>query len=182
MDLNEIEREADLLAGKLVLEATGRNEALLLGVQLEGLKDLATIKALCNSRAEHNVAVDLRQRELAAMEQVAANMPTAAPCGEASPEIVLAGGITGRHYCRYPTGHSGLHRSPQGTEWGGTSTEDEIQRNSVANELHALASHFYQEAEKARMLDDSINPETRTARTVAYEEAFLRTRSALEKI
>jgi hypothetical protein len=120
VDLNEIEEQADRLVVQLL--AAGKQEALLLGIQIEGLKDLATIKALRDSRAEHNVAMDLQQRELAAMETVAANMPTQYPlpdrprCGQRwswGSHLGPYSAVNPEHYeiCTLPPQHSGVHHN-----------------------------------------------------------------------
>jgi hypothetical protein len=71
VELNEIEREADRLASHLLHSQTGKNEALLLGVKLEGLAHLAQIKRTRDLRAEWNAHVEMRETEIDAMHKAA---------------------------------------------------------------------------------------------------------------
>jgi hypothetical protein len=124
VDLNEIETKADELLEQMYRDFTGPDGAAEMRdicTRMDVLERAARIKATVAFRKEREderaKAEGMRERELAAMETVAANMPTAAPCGAASPEIVLAGGAQSKQYCRWPAGHAGPHKSPQGTEW-----------------------------------------------------------------
>lgn len=67
MELNEIETKADELLDQMYKELpgpAGAAEMRDICTRMDVLERAARIKALCNSRAEHNVAPDLRQREL----------------------------------------------------------------------------------------------------------------------
>lgn len=59
LSLSEIESRADALTLKLVHANTGRQEALQLGVQIEGLRDLAQIKATVAHQARADVQAKL---------------------------------------------------------------------------------------------------------------------------
>lgn len=144
MSLSEVEKRADALTQVLIHGNTGRQQALLLGVQIEGLRDLAQIKAIADNRAEHNVAVGMRERELAAMEAVAANIPSQGICGAQS-RSVWTGERMVPQTCRVSAGHSGWHKSAQGMEW----TEGEAAPTKpIADRLHELVSYCRAEADR----------------------------------
>jgi len=114
--MDEIEERADALALKLIDVTTGRNEALLLGIQIEGLKDLALIKQVADNRSTWNATVGMRERELAAMELMAAGVPKQGICGAQS-QGVWNGSAHVMQTCRIPAGHQGWHESAQGMQW-----------------------------------------------------------------
>lgn len=166
MSLSEIESRASALALKLVNVTTGRQEALLIGVQLEGLRDLAQIKAIADNRADHNVAVGMRERELAAMEAVAAGIPkpNTAKCGFgwSWPD----GETSHFEICTEPAKHTGDHRNS-------VTGIAHVPTKPVADRLHELVSYFAQERGAANEESTKSGPagDAAVGRFHAYNDA-----------
>jgi hypothetical protein len=86
VDLKEIEDKADELAERVISTPSLGTTTLHAG-QIKALKDLAIIKAAVSQRADYDAAKAMRERELAAMEAVAAsNESMAAAYAGATPE------------------------------------------------------------------------------------------------
>lgn len=137
LSLAQIEECAEGLALRLYATSSV-SEAKLLGIQLAGLRDYAHIKQVADNRAEHNTLVVMRERELAAMEQVAESNAKiaaqqvlnqmAAALREPKAEDTSANGLDSmppsprcnahrdNHVCRLWNGHDGAHMNAIG-EW-----------------------------------------------------------------
>lgn len=128
MTLSDIEAKADELVQRLLV--AGKSEALLIGIQIGGLRDLAQIKAVGDQRAQWNASVGMREedstrrdREIAAMEAVAAKVPeptTPERRCEIQREAIVLGEKPERKtrlQCLLADGHPGLHTDCEGVKW-----------------------------------------------------------------
>lgn len=168
MTLSDIEAKADELARQLL--AAGKSEALLLGIQLEGLRDLAQIKAVGDQRAQWNASVEMRrvevqaaemrhEREVAAMERTATNVADALPKSTDSPVVVRATAAPcpsslslskDEYYvCTNPANHEGPHTGG-GKVWTGPGNMGRLDATKpdptkpAVDRLHELVSMWNQ--------------------------------------
>lgn len=128
LSLSEIEEKAQEFAGHLI-GTPSRASADLYRSKLKGLRDLALIMQVADNRATWNAQVGMRERELVAMEQTAANVTEAlakqAPTQperrcEIQREAIVLGEKPDRTIqlqCLLADGHPGLHTDREGVRW-----------------------------------------------------------------
>lgn len=202
MTLNEIEEKAQELAGYLLV--AGKQEALLLGIQIEGLKDLALIMSARDRRHERNAHVGmrgeenaLRQRELTAMEQAAATIgrqvlgQRSEPGAVAGPPCPFTLSLGEKEYyvCTLPASHDGPHRG--GGKWwegpgnGGKAEVAEPTKPAV-DQLHELLSYLINQSERelVRSQSDGKNPDEASrhlGESKAYDDAATKLQEILQE-
>lgn len=117
LSLSEIESRADALTLKLVHANTGRQEALQLGVQIEGLRDLAQIKATVAHQARVGVQAKLglpmqmpwAPNQILPRETRCKSSRNGVVFGDPQRQIVLQ--------CLLADDHPGLHTDREGVKW-----------------------------------------------------------------
>lgn len=127
MSLSDIEAKAEDLANRLL--AAGKSEAMLIGFQIAGLRDLAQIKAVGDQRAQWNASVEYTVRQTSALELAATAQTDAAQAQVAAKperrceiqrEVIVLGEKPERKIrlqCLLADGHPGLHTDREGTKW-----------------------------------------------------------------
>lgn len=156
MNLNEIESATDALLEKLASTESAA-EVRDLCFRLDGMYRGAQIKATVAYRKEQALP-DL-------------TLPQA-PCGNASPGILVSGDIYAPQHCRWPVGHGGPHKSPQGVEWLNDSNPYPATAVSLVSDLREILTGW---RAFARGLEDAgtrIGQDTSAAGCMATAGAY----------
>jgi hypothetical protein len=203
MSLSEIEEKAQELAERLT--GTDRSGyADLLRTKLQGLKDLAQIIAFRDRRHEWNSSVGmrsedriLRERELAAMEQTAANVSRQVlgqrteAVTAASPPCPSTLTLGDREYyvCTLPAPHDGSHMGG-GMSWTGPGNGGKAEvaepTKPAADRLHELVSYLTATSKRDFDLSKthtggSVGSTKHLAASKAYDDAATKLQDILQE-
>lgn len=172
----ELLTKADDLTSQLLSETSASKAAMIRG-KIEGLLHLAHIRSLATQYENGREATEFRTRELAAMEQMSANVETVA-AGAARRDYVpicIALNKRGLEKCVLPAGHRSRHESGgvAPLSWPNDDPYPEPTK-SAADRLHELVSYCMQQSDAANLQsgrdEELVLNQTHRAESLAYAD------------